>query len=252
MNVSGAPTRAIPLGDAIASPAIHTDEVTSDHRAGAMTKLVRSAVLTVASLLFPSGAALAQAVAARPSLTAGFVLPINFHDIGRNSDSDSLGIDAGLWGEASFPLSATMSFQTGIDFPATPFQMTRDVPGSTGFRADIRHRDIVLNELLVFRPRSAGRAHPEALVGIALVFARTVQDVTSTALRPGPPPETSTVVHTAFFPAITGGLDWPIQLSQNLSLVPRVRVRVVLKDGNQFYPFSRVGISPGIGIRFGF
>jgi hypothetical protein len=156
-----------------------------------------------------------------------------------------------IWGGLTFFPASRISLHTEFDLPMAYDTQWRH-QGSAGFIADIKHQDIVLSELVGFRPRLG--AQVDLLAGFGLVFARKAQTTTYTGafITDKGPFQT---VQTDRDPSLIGGVNVAVDVSRHASIVARIRARATYRQQETRTPdflFSRFSIPPSVGIQFRF
>lgn len=185
-----------------------------------------------------------------PSVSVGFAVPM---DVNTERVGEVTGdfLAPAIWGAGTFVPSSLISLHTEFDLPMS-YHTSWVHQGSAGFNADIKHQDMVLSQLVGFRPRA--RTQADVLIGFGLVFARNVQTTTYTGAfitNKGPVQTVTTDVD----PAIVGGINVAIDLGRRASLVTRIRARATFRNKETQTPdwlFGRFNVTPSVGVQFRF
>ncbi|HEX9366529.1 MAG TPA: hypothetical protein VF921_07875 [Vicinamibacterales bacterium] len=167
-------------------------------------------------------------------------------------DAWTLSAGAGGWLSRSIGLEGEIVYGGLVSAP----QQRRPVLTRYYFTEDYiaQNRDVLLNELVRYRPGGGGKLQIVAGSGLAVTTAREASGV-STSVPPTPVygptqlPDLSTTLH-AF--TITGGLDATLPVSSRVALTPTFRLRWIRRPVGGASGWNGIGpyvFQFGVGIR---
>lgn len=167
---------------------------------------------------------------------------------------DAGGMAAGFWGEAGWFVSPHVSVRSEF---SVPLAFTDDLTAPR-FVQQNRHRDLIASGVVAFHPGRLGRASPALLAGFGAAFGRTTRASRLLTFAPGQPPfasgEPSVYETNETVPALTIGIDLPINVAAHVRFVPQLRTRVLWRSDEARFQdgLARWLVEPRVGIQVSF
>jgi hypothetical protein len=205
-------------------------------------------IVTLVSIFMCADALAQEPSTTPPSPRAAIGIAMAATRNGHPEITGGSGVAPGLWGQASFLLSDTVSMYGAVEVPASFALETRHV-GSAGYFSTVNHRDITVAPLVGLH--SSGRVRTVGLFGAGVLFARTSTTFSRPAFGGGAGATYSIVLRNKVLPVVVVGLDVEVRLGDRVNLIARIHGRKtwrrVTRSDEVIGSFS---VSPGIGIQF--